>query len=47
MASATNRSEGVALYHSRSDIRILTTDDILDGGDVVPNWILPVRDIFI
>lgn len=24
----------------------LTEDDVLDGGDVVPGWTLPVRDIF-
>lgn len=40
-------TQTVALYHSRSDIRILTIDDVLDGGEVVPNWTLPVRDIFI
>ena len=40
-------TQTVALYHSRHDIRILTTDDVLDGGDVVPNWTLPVRDIFL
>ncbi len=37
----------VSLYHSRSDIRILTTDDVLDGGEVVPGWTLPVRDVFL
>ena len=40
-------TQTVALYYSRSDIRILTIDDVLDGGEVVPNWTLPVRDIFI
>ena len=40
-------TQTVALHYSRSDIRILTTDDVLDGGEVVPNWTLPVRDIFI
>ena len=40
-------TQTVALYRSRSDIRVLTTDDVLDGGEVVPNWTLPVRDIFI
>ena len=40
-------TQTVALYHSRHDIRILTIDDVLDGGDVVPNWTLPVRDIFL
>ena len=40
-------TQTVALYQSRSDIRILTADDVLDGGEVVPNWTMPVRDIFI
>ena len=40
-------TQTVALYYSRSDIRVLTIDDVLDGGEVVPNWTLPVRDIFI
>ena len=40
-------TQTVALYYSRSDVRILTTDDVLNGGQVVPNWTLPVRDIFI
>ncbi len=37
----------VTLYHSRNDVRILAIDDVLDGGEVVPNWTLPVRDLFI
>ena len=40
-------TQTVALHYSRSDIRILTTDDVLDGGEVVLGWTLPVRDIFI
>ena len=40
-------TQTVALYRSQSDIRILTMDDVLDGGEVVPNWTLPVRDIFL
>ena len=40
-------TQTIALYYSRSDVRILTIDDVLDGGEVVPNWTLPVRDIFI
>lgn len=40
-------TQTVALYHSRSDIRILTTSDVLDGGEVVPTWTLSVRDIFL
>ena len=40
-------TQTVVLYYSQSDIRILTIDDVLDGGEVVPNWTLPVRDLFI
>ena len=40
-------TQTVTLHYSRSDIRVLTIDDVLDGGEVVPNWTLPVRDIFI
>lgn len=39
-----NRSVSVfAADGQRAD---LTEDDVLDGGDVVPGWALPVRDIF-
>jgi hypothetical protein len=24
----------------------LTDDDALDGGDVVPGWTLPLKDVF-
>ena len=40
-------TQTVTLHHSRSDVRILTINDILDGGEVVPNWTLPVQDLFI
>jgi Uma2 family endonuclease len=36
----------VSVHRSRTDIAVLTEDDVLDGGDVVPGWTLPVRDIF-
>lgn len=36
----------ITVYHSLSDIRVLTAQDILDGGDVVPGWRLPVAAIF-
>jgi Uma2 family endonuclease len=36
----------VTVFRSRNDIAMLTEDDVLDGGDVVPGWKLPVRDIF-
>jgi Uma2 family endonuclease len=34
------------VYRSRSEITVLTEHEELDGGDVVPGWRLPVREIF-
>jgi Uma2 family endonuclease len=34
------------VYRSHSDIVHLTENDELDGGDVVPGWKLPLRDLF-
>jgi hypothetical protein len=36
----------VTVYRSLSDIVVLTSHDILDGGDVVPEWKLPLNDLF-
>lgn len=36
----------VTTYRSRSEIAVLTESDVLEGGDVVPGWSLPVREIF-
>jgi Uma2 family endonuclease len=36
----------VTVYRSLTDISILTADDTLDAGDVVPNWEMPVADLF-
>lgn len=36
----------VTVYRSLSDIHILTADDILEGGDVVPDFTCRVRDMF-
>lgn len=33
-------------YLSRDDIRVLSEDDVLDGGDVVPGWKVPVKELF-
>ncbi len=40
-------NQTVTLYRSHEDIRVLTNDDVLEGGEVVPDWTLPVRDIFL
>lgn len=40
------RTRSVRVHHSPSDVVTLTVDDVLDGGDVVPGWSLPVSRIF-
>jgi Uma2 family endonuclease len=40
------RKRAVTLYRSLADIRVLTEDEVLDGGDVVPGWAMPLKDIF-
>jgi Uma2 family endonuclease len=39
-------SQTVDVYRSRADHLELTRDEVLDFGDVVPGWQMPVRDIF-
>jgi len=34
------------VYRSPDDVTLLTEDDVLDGGDVVPGWKLPLSEIF-
>ena len=36
----------VTVYSAPAGIRTLTVQDTLDGGDVVPGWTLPVRELF-
>ncbi len=36
----------VTAYRSRKAVEVLTEEDVVDGGDVVPGWRMPVRDIF-
>ena len=40
------RKRIVTVYRSRSNITVLAEDDTIDGGEVVPGWTMPVRDIF-
>jgi Uma2 family endonuclease len=40
------QNRDVIVFRSPGDRIELTEDDVLDGGDVVPGWKLPVRDIF-
>ncbi len=40
------RRRTVARHRPGEPVLILTEDDVLDGGDVVPGWRLPVRALF-
>jgi Uma2 family endonuclease len=40
------RQRVVTVYHSRTDIVMLTEADTLAGGDVIPGWQLPINEIF-
>jgi len=40
------RRRAATIYHSPSDLQRLTEDDAIDGGDVVPGWTLPLRELF-
>jgi Uma2 family endonuclease len=40
------RKRVVTVYRSPAEIRVLTGDDMLDGGDVVPGWRLPLSALF-
>lgn len=46
VAVVNPRQQTVTVYRSRTDITILTGNDILDGQDVVPGWTLAIRDLF-
>jgi Uma2 family endonuclease len=41
-----SRTRTITAFRSFSDIRVLTEQDTLDAGDVVPGWMLPVHLIF-
>ncbi|MBI2505723.1 MAG: Uma2 family endonuclease [Candidatus Latescibacteria bacterium] len=40
------RRRKVTVHRSRSDIRILGIGEVLEGGEVVPGWKLPIDDLF-
>lgn len=40
------RHETVTVYRSRTEIAILTREERLDGGDVVPGWSLDLQELF-
>ncbi len=41
------RNHIVSVYRSLTDIVMLTENDTLDGGDVVPGWTIAVKEIFV
>jgi Uma2 family endonuclease len=40
------RGRSATVYGPHSDTRSLMEDDEIDGGDVVPGWTLPLRELF-
>ena len=40
------RQQTVTVYRSRTDITILTVNDVIDGNDIVPGWTLAIQDLF-
>ncbi len=36
----------VSVYRSRHEVRVLTVDETMDGGDVVPGWRVAIRELF-
>lgn len=41
------RKRTATVYRSRNDVAVLTESEEIDGGDVVPGWRLPIREIFL
>ena len=40
------RKQTATVYRDFDDIAILTQDQVLDGGDIVPGWTLPLAVLF-
>ncbi|HEU0052107.1 MAG TPA: Uma2 family endonuclease [Longimicrobium sp.] len=40
------RRRTATVYRSPDDVTLLTESDVLDGGDVVPGWTLPLSELF-
>jgi Uma2 family endonuclease len=40
------RKNAVTAYRSLTEIVVLTEEDYLDGGDIVPGWTIAVKEIF-
>ena len=40
------RRKSVTVYRSRSDITVLTGDDVLEVEGVIPGWTMPLQELF-
>jgi len=40
------RKRSSTMYQSLTDITVLTDSDVLDGGDIMPEFRLAIREIF-
>ena len=40
------RKRAVTVYRSLSQVAVLGINDVLEGGDVVPGWQLPISELF-
>jgi Uma2 family endonuclease len=40
------RRRAATVYRSLSDVQLLSQNDSIEGGDVVPGWKLPLRSLF-
>jgi Uma2 family endonuclease len=43
---ATSRGKRVTVRRSEGEALILSEEETIEGGEVVPGWILPVADVF-
>jgi Uma2 family endonuclease len=46
MVIVVDPKKQTATVHTPAGTRLLSMDDTLDGGDVVPGWRLPLRELF-
>ncbi len=40
------KTESVRVHQSPRKFVVLGSDDVLDGGDVIPGLLMPVKDLF-
>jgi Uma2 family endonuclease len=40
------RLRSATVFRTRSNIQVLRENDAIEGGDVVPGWTLPLRELF-